>query len=217
MVHAGRVADAPRTRPLIVVAGAALTVFAVTTALVTTHDVHGLDTHAFRVAAHLRAPWLDTVSRVITTLGLVAVVGPAVALAGLAVIARGRRARGGALILGAALAWLSVWIAKSIVDRPRPPAPLVHTAGQSYPSAHAANAVGWLALALALSALIPVRGWRIAAIAGGAALTVLVGLSRIYLRAHYASDVIGGEALAVAMYASAALAALAAHAHATRA
>jgi len=37
---------------------------------------------------------------------------------------------------------------------------------------------------------------------------VLVGLSRIYLRAHYASDVLAGEALAVAMYALAALVAV---------
>ena len=39
-------------------------------------------------------------------------------------------------------------------------------------------------------------------------LAVLVGLSRIYLRAHYASDVLAGEALAVAMYALAALVAV---------
>ncbi len=40
------------------------------------------------------------------------------------------------------------------------------------------------------------RAW----LAIGSLLAVLVGLSRIYLRAHYASDVIAGEALAVAMY-----------------
>ena len=34
----------------------------------------------------------------------------------------------------------------------------------------------------------------------GALLTVLVGLSRVYLRAHYLSDVLAGEALAIAMY-----------------
>jgi membrane-associated phospholipid phosphatase len=40
-----------------------------------------------------------------------------------------------------------------------------------------------------------------------------VGLSRIYLRAHYASDVLAGESLAVTMYALAAIAALTRQAH----
>ena len=111
-------------------------------------------------------------------------------------------------MLGAALAWFSVWIVKSVVDRPRPPDQLVHTSGQSYPSAHAANSVGWLALALALTVAIPTRGRRIAAITSGALLALLVGLSRIYLRAHYASDVLAGEALAVAMYALATIGAI---------
>jgi undecaprenyl-diphosphatase len=102
-----------------------------------------------------------------------------------------------------------VWITKAAVDRPRPPAPLVHTSGQSYPSAHAANSVGWLALALALAVMSASRCGRLVAVAAGALLMVLVGLSRIYLRAHYASDVLGGEALAVAMYAVAATAVLA--------
>jgi membrane-associated phospholipid phosphatase len=42
---------------------------------------------------------------------------------------------------------------------------------------------------------------------------VLVGLSRIYLCTHYASDVLAGESLAVAMYALAAIAAQLASAH----
>ena len=102
-----------------------------------------------------------------------------------------------------------MWIIKSVVDRSRPPHPLVHTSGQSYPSAHAANSVGWLALAIALTVVIPTRVGRIAAITSGALLAVLVGLSRIYLRAHYASDVLAGEALAVAIYALAAIGAVA--------
>ena len=57
--------------------------------------------------------------------------------------------------------------------------------------------------------MIASRGGRLIAVAAGALLAVLVGLSRIYLRAHYASDVLGVEALAVAMYAVAAVAALA--------
>jgi undecaprenyl-diphosphatase len=106
-----------------------------------------------------------------------------------------------------------VWITKAVIARPRPPAPLVHTSGESYPSAHAANSIGWLALAIALAVVIPTRSARIAAVSAGALLAVLVGLSRIYLRAHYASDVFAGEALAVAMYALAAIAAVVWQAH----
>jgi undecaprenyl-diphosphatase len=87
----------------------------------------------------------------------------------------------------------------------------VHTSGQSYPSAHAANSVGWLALAIALTVMIPNRIARIAAVSAGALLAVLVGLSRIYLRAHYASDVLAGQALAVAMYTLATISAITWH------
>ena len=136
---------------------------------------------------------------------MIGVVGPAVLLGAGVLIKHRHRARAAALVVGAALAWISVWIVKSLVDRPRPPDPLVHTSGQSYPSAHAANSIGWLALGIALSVVISARGARIATIAAGALLAVLVGLSRVYLRAHYASDVLAGEALAVSMYAFAAI------------
>ena len=183
------------------VASIALAVFAALTVAVTSQQSLGFDSWAFRIANDLRAPWLDTVARVVTTMGLIAIVGAAVVIGGAFLAGRGHRARGAVLIVSAALVWASVWVVKWLVDRPRPPGALVHTAGQSYPSGHAANAVGWLALALALSIVIPTRRARIAAIVAGALLTVLVGLSRIYLRAHYASDVLAGEALAVAIYA----------------
>jgi undecaprenyl-diphosphatase len=141
----------------------------------------------------------------VTTLGLIGVVGPAVVLGALLLVRGRHRPRALALVVGAALAWAGTWLVKAIVDRPRPPAPLVHTAGQSYPSSHAANSMGWLALAIALGVVITSRPARAAAIAAGALIAALVGLSRIYLRAHYASDVLGGESLAVAMYAFAAI------------
>ena len=97
---------------------------------------------------------------VITTLGLIAIVGSAVLVGAAVVIKHHDRARAGAIVVGAALVWISVRIVKSVVDRPRPPDPLVHTSGQSYPSAHAANSVGWLALAIALTVVIPTRAKR---------------------------------------------------------
>ncbi len=186
---------------LVVVALAATAVFVALTIAVTGSSSLAIDSSAFELADDLRAPWLNDIAKVITHLGLIAIVGPAVVVGTVVLIKHRDRGRAAALVVGAALAWISVWIVKWLVDRPRPPYPLVHTSGASYPSGHSANSVGWLALGIALSVVISARGARIAAIAAGALLAVLVGLSRIYLRAHYASDVLAGEALAVSMYA----------------
>jgi undecaprenyl-diphosphatase len=195
------------------VAVTAIGVFVVLTVAVNTNPSLGFDSRAFETADDVRAPWLDTVAKVVTKLGLIAVVGAALLLAGWLLVRRRHRLYAAALVAGGALVWVSVWITKTLVDRPRPPHPLVATSGQSYPSAHGANSVGWLALAIALTVVIPNRAARVASVTVGALLAVLVGLSRIYLRAHYASDVLAGESLAVAMYALAALAALAWQAH----
>ena len=204
-------ASTSTTRPrsvsslLVAIAFAATAVFVALTVVVTGSHSLALDSNAFELARDVREPWLGHFFRAATTFGLIGIVGPAVLVgAGLLTI-RGSRPRGVALVAGIALAWISVWIVKAIVDRPRPPAPLVHTAGQSYPSAHAANSIGWLVLAIALGPLIASRRIRIATIMAGALLAALVGLSRIYLRAHYASDVLAGEALAVTVYAFAAI------------
>ena len=203
-----------RHRPVArLLAGTALVAAAVFVALtiaVSSGGAHRIDTRAFQIANDLRAPLLDQAARIVTHLGLFAIVGPVVALGGAFLLIRRRRARAVALVLGLGLTWVATQITKSAVDRPRPPAPLVHTTGASYPSGHAANSVGWLALALALSVLIPTRAGRAIAIAAGALLAAVVGLSRIYLRAHYASDVLGGEALAITVYSLAALGAIAA-------
>jgi undecaprenyl-diphosphatase len=195
-------------RRLVVVLVVALIIFIALTIVVTSSSSLAIDAWAFRVADHVRAPWLDHFARLITTLGLLVVVGPVVLVAGVLLIRWHRRGRAFALVGGAALTWLTVWITKALVDRPRPAAPLVHTTGQSFPSAHAANATGWLALAIALSVMVPARAARFAAVACGALLSGLVGLSRIYLRAHYLSDVLAGEALGTAMYAAAAIIAM---------
>jgi membrane-associated phospholipid phosphatase len=213
--HGDAIDEAMRVRrasvlwPLVVVAVGATAVFAALTIAVTGSSSLALDSRAFEVADDVRAPWLDTAARVITTLGLIAIVASAVLVGAAIIIRHHDRARAGAVVVGAALVWVSVRIIKSAVDRPRPPHPLVHTSGQSYPSAHAANSVGWLAVAIALTVVIPTRVGRIAAITSGALVAVLVGLSRIYLRAHYASDVLAGEALAVAIYALATVGAVA--------
>lgn len=128
-------------------------------------------------------------------------VGSAALLGGALLITHQHRVRAAALVGGTALAWISSWIVKSVIERARPPDPVVRTTGQTYPSAHAANSVGWLVLAITLTVVIPSLAGKIAVISAGALMAVIVGVSRVYLRAHYASDVLAGEALAVAMYA----------------
>jgi undecaprenyl-diphosphatase len=154
------------------------------------------DRLAFDVAADIRAGWLTSIAKVITALGSAAVVIP-VALVAVAVLIGNRHwAALGALIGGLTLTFVGMWLIKNAVDRPRPSGALVGTEGSSYPSGHTAHAMLYPWLALATAAMVQLRqSTRSALIAGAFAIAILVGLSRVYLRAHYLSDVIGGWAL----------------------
>jgi membrane-associated phospholipid phosphatase len=94
-----------------------------------------------------------------------------------------------------------VHIAKEAVDRPRPSDALVDTAGQSYPSAHAAYAFAWVAIAVVLTRTLPGLARTTAVIIAALVLAVVIGLTRIYLRAHYLSDVVGGAGLGATIFA----------------
>ena len=176
-------------------------IFIVTLVLVLAGATGSLDSRAFRTAADLRSTTGDDVIRAFTHMGLLAFVGPVLVLAAALLYRVGRRRAAAFLLLGCALEWAAAWIVKHLVDRTRPANPLVHTTGASFPSAHAANSVGWLALSLVIAGLVDNRAGRVAIVAAGAGLTIFVGLSRVYLRAHYLSDVIGGWSLSVSMYA----------------
>jgi membrane-associated phospholipid phosphatase len=182
------------------VAAIALTIFVAVTVAAAGGGPTGLDADAFKLARDLRSPALDDAARIVTVFGLLAVVGPAVAVGAVILVRSGHLPRAVVLVAGAALTSAAVWLVKALSGRARPPHPLVHTTGESYPSAHAANSIGWIALALALGVLLPTRVGRVGAAGLATLLALLVGLSRVYLRAHYLTDVLGGESLAVTMY-----------------
>jgi len=91
---------------------------------------------------------------------------------------------------------------KDAVDRPRPAgAAGVAVSGSSFPSGHATHSViyVWLAVTIVLR-LRPGISRGAAVVTAGIVLTVLVGLSRVYLNVHYLSDVSGGWALGAASF-----------------
>jgi membrane-associated phospholipid phosphatase len=98
-------------------------------------------------------------------------------------------------------AWLMTWlfvevlltVFKAVYGRPRPPNPLVSTTGASFPSGHAVAASATaVALVLALMAPGPRRRkWEVLA----AIFAFVMALSRVYLNAHWFSDVVAGTLL----------------------
>jgi membrane protein DedA with SNARE-associated domain len=160
-----------------------------------------LDDAALDAAERLHTPVAETVATAVTALGsrpaAVVVVVATVAWA----LVRRRVAEAGALAGGLLLTWLIAAVIRDAVDRPRPAGSLVDTAGAAYPSAHAAEAVAWVACAVVL-----VRGGhrlatRFAAVTAATVLAGAVGLTRVYLRAEHLSDVVGGLATGTGAFA----------------
>jgi undecaprenyl-diphosphatase len=79
---------------------------------------------------------------------------------------------------------------KAAIDRPRPPGALIVTSGASFPSGHGiASAVTAIGAVLVLLPPGPRRRpWELAAVL----FAVAVGCSRVYLAAHWLSDVVAG-------------------------
>jgi membrane protein DedA with SNARE-associated domain/membrane-associated phospholipid phosphatase len=158
-----------------------------------------LDTELLDLADSLRPQVAVDVAKVVTALGAFPTVAALVAVAAVGLAVRRRVAEVLVLVVGMGLIYAAVHIAKAAVDRPRPADPLIETSLSSYPSGHAAYATAWIALALLLARRMGLAS-NVAIVLGGIAVAAAVGLSRIYLRVHYWSDVAGGWGLGVGVF-----------------
>ena len=146
-----------------------------------------------------RTSWLDTLMKAISVPGLLPVAAPVLLLASAALYLKGWRAES-LLVLGSTVAGRVLSLAlKEVVARPRPSEGLVQVLreadGYSFPSGHAMHYAAFLG-ALAVVLAIRIRP-GIALWASQLTLAVAlaaIGLSRIYLGAHWFGDVVGGYA-----------------------
>jgi undecaprenyl-diphosphatase len=166
------------------------------------------DRTAFRWAEKIRSDTLDDVAKALTHLGSLTAVLIATALTIVVLVMRRRIIESIALAAGLLLTFVLVHVLKDAVDRPRPSDALVSTDGMSYPSGHAAYAMTWIAIAVVLTRTLPGLAKTTAAIIAALVIAVVVGLTRIYLRAHYLSDVVGGIGLGATTFSLCGMAAL---------
>jgi undecaprenyl-diphosphatase len=159
------------------------------------------DQTALDLANNLQTAWLVEVAKAITLLGSSAVILPILGIATLLLLSQRRWTEAAVLVAAVAIIYVGVGELKGLTSRPRPPDPLTSIHGSGFPSGHAAHSVlyPWLAVTLAIR-LRPGMVGGTALLVTGFVLAVLVGLSRVYLRVHYLSDVTSGWALGAAAF-----------------
>lgn len=152
--------------------------------------------------AALRGPaWVHEWVRDVTALGSMPVVLVFLLIVA-GYLAMTRRYSALVLLLAAVTGGLVLSITlKYLIGRPRPPMipPDLHVASASFPSGHTVlSAVVYLTLGALLAQLVERRRLKIYFVTVGLLLTLLVGLSRVFLGVHYPSDVLAGWALGLA-------------------
>jgi membrane-associated phospholipid phosphatase len=187
---------------LVAIAGVGLFVFvAYLTVLNGDPGPTPLDTELLDLGDRIRNDMLVDVAKMVTTLGAFPAVATLVVATAILLVVRKRYAEALVLVVGLALIYVAVNVTKEALGRERPGGALVDTSGDAYPSGHAAYATAWIAVAVALTR-------RLRLVTSGVlvfialAIAAAVGASRVYLRAHWASDVSGGWGLGVGIFAT---------------
>lgn len=167
------------------------------------------DLTAFDIVDAITTPMLTDFAKALTWLGSSVVLVPVGAVVAVVLARRRRWYDLTVLLLSALVIGIGVDFAKEAIARPRPEGGLVAVSSFSFPSGHAAYSVFWTWLAVTIAVRIRPDMTRGAVlIGGGLLLTGLIGLSRVYLKVHYLSDVTAGWAFGafwVAFFATCAL------------
>ena len=137
------------------------------------------------------AAWLTNTAKLLTHGGDSLTIALATALLVCGLLYYSRRRDALAVLFAVGGAGVINYILKLFFQRARPDAitALVHENSFSFPSGHA---MGSSALAFALIIMLWRTKWRWFAVVIGALCIPLIGFTRVYLGAHYPSDIIAG-------------------------
>lgn len=180
--------------------------FALLATFVHFHPVLGIDVTITREFQENQAPWLSWLMTAISYIGYQSWLS--IGLVVLAVVIFwiiDLRLEAIIIAVVYALSGLLNALIKIIVNRPRPNASVVEVfraaTGQSFPSGHVMSYVAFWGLLFTFGVILfdGRRWWRIALLVISAFFVVMVGPSRIYLGAHWASDVLGAYLIETAL------------------
>lgn len=145
--------------------------------------------------------WLKEAASDLTSLGGISVLGLFATVAILFLVIQRKRLSALLLVLGLAGGVALSEGLKAVFERERPPAvyQAVETINASFPSGHALlSAVFYLSLGVMLTRAFPERRFKAYVLGVAILVTLLIGTTRIYLGAHWASDVFAGWSVGAA-------------------
>lgn len=194
------------TRRWLVLGAVALVGFAaVGTSVVASGGRDELDHAVYDAALGVRRPLLTTLARDVTVLGSVWVVVVATGVLALVLWAQTRRpVLPGLLLTGVGVTAGVVYLLKAALERQRPgTAGLIGAPSRDYsfPSGHTADGTAVWVLGAVLLTVVARPVVRRLLRTAAALLALVIGLTRVYLGYHWATDVLAGWLLATAVVA----------------
>jgi|SRR3989344_674164 len=145
---------------------------------------------------HVRTPFLTTILVAVTRVGDPFFLSSATALVAVLLVMRKRYYEAVLFVVTLVVAVISLTVLKNTFQIVRPGSELISESGWSFPSGHATVATTFFfMLAYSFFNKMKTPGKKIALILVSVLSVIVICISRLYLGAHWALDVLGGVAL----------------------